>query len=315
MPGFCRDCRRDLPERAGRCPHCASPRLLRHPELDALALAHVDCDAFYATIEKRDDPTLADKPVIVGGRKRGVVLTACYVARTFGVRSAMPMFEARRLCPHASVVPPDMEKYARVGREVRGFMLEAHAAGRAGLDRRGVHGSVRHRAPARHEFGQGVAGFAAEVEHGLGITVSIGLSCNKFLAKIASDLDKPRLCGAWPRRGRGLPGGQAGDDRFRRRQDDAAAARARRAAYHRRPAAHRRNRSRRRYADEGVRLARLARGIDDRSVSPEREAKSISSETTFEQDIAESRPPELRSRRLCETVSARLKESGSPARP
>ena len=92
---------------AGRCRSCGSPRLLRHPELDALSIAHVDCDAFYATIEKRDDPSLADKPVIVGGRQRGVVLTACYVARTFGVRSAMPMFEARRLCPHASVVPPE----------------------------------------------------------------------------------------------------------------------------------------------------------------------------------------------------------------
>ena len=151
MPGFCRDCRRDVPERAGRCPHCGSPRLLRHPELDALAIAHVDCDAFYATIEKRDDPTLADKPVIVGGGKRGVVLTACYVARTFGVRSAMPMFEARRLCPHASVVPPDMEKYARVGREVRALHARAHAAGRAGVDRRGVPRPLRHRAAARHE--------------------------------------------------------------------------------------------------------------------------------------------------------------------
>jgi len=96
MPGFCRDCRRDAPERAARCSDCGSPRLLRHPEIDTLAIAHVDCDAFYATIEKRDDPTLADKPVIVGGRQRGVVLTACYVARTFGLRSAMPMFEARR---------------------------------------------------------------------------------------------------------------------------------------------------------------------------------------------------------------------------
>src|SRR5262245_55952914 len=124
MPGFCRDCRRDVPERAARCSGCGSPRLLRHPEIDALAIAHVDCDAFYATIEKRDDPSLADKPVTVGGRQRGVVLTACYVARTFGVRSAMPMFEARRLCPHASVVRPDMEKYARVGRQVRELMFK-----------------------------------------------------------------------------------------------------------------------------------------------------------------------------------------------
>src|SRR6202163_4100692 len=122
MPGFCRDCRCDVIESGIRCPACGSPRLLHHAELDRLAIAHVDCDAFYATIEKRDDPSLADKPVIVGGRRRGVVLTACYVARTFGVRSAMPMFEARRLCPHAEVIGPDMAKYARVGREGRAMM-------------------------------------------------------------------------------------------------------------------------------------------------------------------------------------------------
>ena len=122
MPGFCRDCRDDVPDGAGRCPDCGSPRLVRHPRIETFAIAHVDCDAFYATIEKRDDPSLADKPVIVGGRRRGVVLTACYLARTFGVKSAMPMFQARRLCPHARVVRPDMEKYARVGREVRALM-------------------------------------------------------------------------------------------------------------------------------------------------------------------------------------------------
>src|SRR3954462_9110796 len=124
MPGFCRDCFAEAAEAARRCVACGSPRLIRHPQLNALAIAHVDCDAFYATIEKRDDPTLADKPVIVGGRQRGVVLTACYVARTFGVKSAMPMFEARRLCPHAAVVRPNMEKYASVGRQVRQIMLK-----------------------------------------------------------------------------------------------------------------------------------------------------------------------------------------------
>jgi len=112
MPGFCRDCRRDVPDGSGRCSSCGSPRLLRHSELETLAIAHVDCDAFYASIEKRDNPSLKDKPVIVGGGARGVVLTACYVARTFGIKSAMPMFEARRLCPHATIVSPRMDEYA-----------------------------------------------------------------------------------------------------------------------------------------------------------------------------------------------------------
>src|SRR5262249_42864596 len=115
MSGFCRDCRNDVAHGMRRCASCGSPRLVRHAELDDLAIAHIDCDAFYATIEKRDDPSIADKPVIVGGGQRGVVLTCCYVARTFGVRSAMPMFEARRLCPQATVVRPNMEKYANVG--------------------------------------------------------------------------------------------------------------------------------------------------------------------------------------------------------
>src|SRR3954447_18378589 len=191
-PGFCRDCRGDAQDRVSRCPACGSPRLLRHPELDAPAIAHVDCDAFYATIEKRDDPTLADKPVIVGGGQRGVVLTCCYLARTYGVRSAMPMFEARRLCPHASVVRPNMEKYAGVGRQVRALMrdltplVEPVSIDEAFMDLSGtqrLHGM---------SAAKSLAGFAQEVERALGITVSIGLSCNKFLAKIASDLDKPR---------------------------------------------------------------------------------------------------------------------------
>src|SRR5215470_17725189 len=181
--GFCRDCRRDVAEKVMRCPGCWSPRLLRHRELNALAIAHVDCDAFYATIEKRDNPSLADQPVIVGGGQRGVVLTCCYVARTFGVRSAMPMFEARRLCPHAAIVRPRMDKYAEVGRAVRARMreltplVEPVSIDEAFMDLSGterLHGMP----PAK-----ALAGFASEVETAIGITVSIGLSCNKFLAK------------------------------------------------------------------------------------------------------------------------------------
>jgi DNA polymerase-4 len=308
MPGFCRDCRRDAPEGSSRCSACGSPRLIRHPQLDALAIAHVDCDAFYATIEKRDDPTLADQPVIVGGRRRGVVLTCCYIARTFGVRSAMPMFEARRLCPHAAVVRPDMEKYARVGREVRGLMVkltplvEPVSIDEAFMDLSGtarLHGM----SPAK-----ALAGFAAAVENELGITVSIGLSSNKFLAKIASDLDKPRgfavLGGEEaaqflaPKPVALIFGvGKIAQQRLARdglrtigdlqRADERELAR--------------------RYGAEGARLARLARGFDDRPVKADREAKSISAETTFDRDLHEFRALELKLWRLTEKVSRRLK--------
>ena len=116
---FCRDCLVDLETRARRCAACGSPRLVRHRALATLALAHIDCDAFYATVEKRDNPEISDKPVIIGGGKRGVVAAACYIARTYGVRSAMPMFKALALCPQAAVIPPDLAKYVRTGREVR----------------------------------------------------------------------------------------------------------------------------------------------------------------------------------------------------
>src|SRR6516164_395302 len=295
MPGFCRDCRRDARPAALRCAGCGSPRLLRHAEIDTLAIAHVDCDAFYATIEKRDDPSLVDKPVIVGGRQRGVVLTCCYVARTFGVRSAMPMFEARRLCPHASVVRPDMEKYARVGRQVRELMfkltplVEPVSIDEAFMDLSGtarLHGM----APAK-----ALAGFAGEVETSLGITVSIGLSCNKFLAKIASDLDKPRgfavLGGAEaaaflaPKPVSLIFGvGKVAQQRLARDGlrtiGDLQRAGERELT--------------RRYGAEGARLFRLARGLDERSVEPDREAKSISAETTFDRNIADFRALELR---------------------
>ncbi len=310
MPGFCRDCRCDVATADSRCPACGSPKVLHHPELERLAVAHVDCDAFYATIEKRDDLTLADKPVIVGGRQRGVVLTACYVARTFGVRSAMPMFEARRLCPSAAVVRPDMEKYARVGAQVRALMrdltplVEPVSIDEAFMDLSGterLHGT----SPAKS-----LAGFADRVEREIGITVSIGLSCNKFLAKIASDLDKPRgfaVLGASEAAaflatrpvtqifGVGKAAqARLGRDGFRTVGDLQRASAADLT---------------RRYGTEGVRLARLSRGIDDRPVRAERETKSISAETTFDQDIAEFRQLELRLWRLCEKVSARLKGS------
>src|ERR1044072_6474429 len=192
MPGLCLDCFAEAGEAQSRCTACGSPRLLRHEQLNALSIAHVDCDAFYATIEKRDDPSLSDKPLIIGGGKRGVVSTACYVARTYGTHSAMPMFKARALCPHATVISPNMQKYVRVGREVRSLIfklppqVEPLSIDEAFMDLTGtqrLHGMT----PARS-----LARFAKRVEAEIGITVSIGLSANKFLAKIASDLDKPR---------------------------------------------------------------------------------------------------------------------------
>jgi DNA polymerase-4 len=310
MTGFCRDCLADAPSGTGRCPACGSPRIVRHAELDALSIAHVDCDAFYATVEKRDDPALADQPVIVGGRQRGVVLTACYIARTYGVRSAMPMFEARRLCPSAAVVRPDMDKYARVGRQVRGLMrdltplVEPVSIDEAFMDLSGtarLHGMSPAKALAR---------FATRVERELGITVSIGLSCNKFLAKIASDLDKPRGFAL-------LGGGEAAAFLAGRPVTQifgvgkAAQARLAGDGLHTVGDLQRAGERSlmRRYGSEGARLARLAYGIDDRPVRAEREAKSISAETTFDRDIAEFRPLELRLWRLTEKVSARLKAS------
>jgi DNA polymerase IV len=124
VSSICRDCRKLVGEGRARCSQCGSPRLFAHPEAEKLAIAHVDCDAFYATIEKRDDPSLAAKPVIVGGGRRGVVSTACYIARINGVRSAMPMFKALAACPNAVVIKPNMEKYAKVSRDVRRLMLE-----------------------------------------------------------------------------------------------------------------------------------------------------------------------------------------------
>ena len=308
MTGFCRDCLQDLPDRAIRCPGCGSPRVVRHAEIDRLAIAHVDCDAFYAAVEKRDDPSLNDKPVIIGGGRRGVVATACYIARTFGVKSAMPMFEARRLCPHATVVPPDMAKYARVGREVRALMLdltplvEPLSIDEAFLDLSGTE-RLHGRSPARS-----LAGFARAVEDEIGITVSIGLSENKFLAKLASDLDKPRGFSVLSQReaaaflapkqvtfiwGVGKQMGAAlAHEGFRTIADLQRATE---------------TDLMRRFGTEGLRLARLARGVDARQVSPERETKSVSAETTFETDIAAFRTLERRLWGLSEKVSARLK--------
>src|ERR1700679_4071877 len=104
MSAFCRDCLADAAEGTARCKTCGSRRIAAHPELDTLSIAHLDCDAFYAAIEKRDNPELRDKPVMIGGGTRGVGSPCCFIAPISGVRSAMPMFQARQLCPQAVII-------------------------------------------------------------------------------------------------------------------------------------------------------------------------------------------------------------------
>lgn len=313
--GFCRDCLRQQSRKTARCEACGSPRLLRHAELYRLQLAHVDCDAFYAAVEKRDNPELRDKPVIVGGGRRGVVSTACYIARIRGVRSAMPMFKALEACPDAVVIKPDMEKYVRVGREIRSMMLQLTPAvqpisiDEAFLDLAGTE-RLHGRPPALV-----LADFARTIENKIGVTVSIGLSYCKFLAKIASDLNKPRgfavigeaeatgfladkpVSLIWGV-GKVFAANLASDgirtigQLQKMEQSDLM----------------------RRYGVMGSRLYHLSRGEDDRAVRSDRSDKSISAETTFNTDLStrEELTPVLRG--LSEKVSARLKKGGIAGR-
>jgi DNA polymerase-4 len=313
MSRLCRDCLR-LPaeiNRHGRCAACGSPRHIQHDELEDLYLAHIDCDAFYASVEKRDRPELADKPVIVGGRHRGVVTAACYVARLYGVRSAMPMFKALKACPEAVVIRPDMEKYVRVGREVRQLMLEttplveAVSIDEAFLDLAGtarLHGGP----PART-----LAALALKIERELRVTVSIGLSVNKFMAKIASDRDKPRgfavigkseVVPFLATQPVGLIFGVGNATRERLARDGITMI----SQLQELPELE----LMRRYGSMGRRLARLARGEDDRSVDPEREAVGISAETTFDEDLSTFDELSKELWGLAERVSYRLKRQG-----
>ncbi|WP_265518478.1 DNA polymerase IV [Nitratireductor luteus] len=308
--GICRDCLAPAAGTGKRCHSCGSPRVLRHPELEALPLAHIDCDAFYAAVEKRDNPELRDKPVIIGGGKRGVVSTACYIARIHGVRSAMPMFKALEACPEAIVIKPDMEKYVRVGREVRAMMealtpmVEPISIDEAFLDLAGTQ--KLHGAPPAHVL----AAFARRIEEEIGITVSVGLSYCKFLAKVASDLNKPR--------GFSVIGRAEALD-FLAAQPvttiwgvgKAFAATLERDGVRMIGQLQKmeKNDLMRRYGTIGSRLYHLSRGEDDRTVKPRSEAKSVSSETTFNHDIsaASDLVPVLRA--LSERVSTRLKKA------
>ena len=313
---LCRDCSRlyPRPPPSGRCAGCASPRLVSHPMLAELAIAHVDCDAFYATVEKRERPELADRPVIVGGGRRGVVLACCYVARLYGVRSAMPMFKALAACPDAEVIRPDMAKYREVGRAVRDEMrrltplVEPVSIDEAFLDLSGterLHGA----APA-----QLLATLAGRIESELGITLSIGLSDGKLLAKIASDLEKPRgfavlarsdAAGFFADKPVSLLWG-VGAAMQRRLAADGIVLIGQLAALGERELAAR-------YGRFGAHLARLAAGVDERAVLAHSPARSISAETTLPEDEADTAALARILWPLCERVSAQLKEASLAA--
>ena len=315
MDTLCRDCGRRPPSDAGACPACGSPRVLRHEELHDLAIAHVDCDAFYAAIEKRDRPELHDVPVIVGGRHRGVVAACCYLARSYGVRSAMPMFKALKACPDAVVVKPDMSKYAAVGREIRAMMLgltplvEPLSIDEAFMDLSGTE-SLHRASPA-----ETLAALARRVEEELSITVSVGLGHNKFLAKIASDLDKPRGFAVIGRaearafladRPVGLLWG-VGKALQRRLTEDGIARIGELARIGEAELVAR-------YGRIGRRLFLFSRGEDDRPVDPDREAKSVSSEITLDEDVADLEKLRPILWRLAETVARRMKKAGVAGR-
>ncbi|MEX3017731.1 DNA polymerase IV [Gymnodinialimonas hymeniacidonis] len=314
MPALCRDCLETLDD-ARRCPVCRSPRVTSHPELFDLSIAHMDCDAFYASVEKRDNPEIRDKPVIIGGGRRGVVSTACYIARIKGVRSAMPMFQALKLCPEAVVVKGRMDTYVEVSKQVRALMeeltpsIEPLSLDEAFMDLTGtarLHGKP----PAVM-----LARLVKRMREEIGITGSIGLSHNKFLAKIASDLEKPRgfsVIGAgetldflsdkpvrmiW---GIGEVGqaslNKAGINTF------ADLRRWEREALHDR------------FGSMGERLWHLARGEDHRSVKRNRAVKGVSNETTFNDDIASTDLLDGHIWRMAEKVSDRLKAKGIAGR-
>jgi DNA polymerase-4 len=314
---LCRDCGR-LDDDAGAetaCPSCGSARLIAHSELRSLSIAHVDCDAYYASIEKRDHPELIDKPLIVGGSIRGVVTTACYIARQYGVRSAMPTSRALQLCPHAVVLKPDMEKYQRESRRIRELMyaatpmVEAVSIDEAYLD---LTEAARERGepPAR-----GLARLSLQIERKVGVTVSIGLAANKMLAKIASDMGKPRgfsvigqsdaLDVIGPMTISALPGVgpvmtaklealglRLVSDLWNASEDD---------LIHR-------------FGLWARRLVAFSRAVDGRRISSERgKSVTVGAETTFNHDLRGFEQIDEELRPLCETVARRLTRSGLAA--
>jgi DNA polymerase IV len=305
---LCRDCCAITPVENAACVDCGSTRLVAHDELETLHIAHIDCDAFYASVEKRDRPEIRNQPVIVGHPGgRGVVTTACYIARTFGVHSAMPMFKALDACPDAVVIAPDMAKYKRVSNDIRTIftaatsVFEPVSLDEAYLD---LTDDWRTEAPPAAEA---LSLIAARVEREVGITVSIGLAPNKFLAKLASELRKPRGfsvighreakpflaklpvskingVGAATTTRMDAEGLKSIGDLQRLSEQQLTAT----------------------FGRFGHRLFQYAHGNDDRMVTPDRQTKSISAENTFRRDTGAYEDLAAEARSLCAQVSAHL---------
>lgn len=307
---LCRKCFM-LFKKAKRCPSCSSPIFIVHPELLSLNIAHMDCDSFYASVEKRDRPELIDKPVIIGWGRRGVVSTACYIARIRGVHSAMPIYRALKLCPDAVIIKPRMKLYAEISLKIRKMMLELTPAvepislDEAFLDLSGTQ-RLHKKSPAVV-----LAELTNRMKNDLGLTGSIGLSHNKFLAKIASDLNKPNGfsiigknetekflsnkpvnilwgVGAGTKEKLEAMGIKTLSDLLRWDDRDFV----------------------KKFGASGERLKALASGKDNRRVIAERSIKSISNETTFGQDILQQEILIGHLWRMCEKVSDRAKSQG-----
>ena len=308
MPTMCRDCDTHVSDTVDACPICGSYRIISHPALDTLSIAHIDCDAFFAAVEKRDNPDLKDKPVIVGGGKRGVVATCCYIARLHGVRSAMPMFKALKACPEAVVVRPRREAYSKASREIRQKFealtpkVQMLSVDEGFLD---LSGTTRLSGafPALS-----LSKLAREVERDIGITISIGLSENKFLAKTASELDKPRGFAAIAKsealeflsdkhvgflHGVGKQLAKKLERDGYRLVGDLQQGEARDLI--------------RRYGETGLWLHQRSQGIDNRPVRTDTIRKSVSAERTFDKDINEYARLEDRLWQVCEETAIRAK--------
>lgn len=311
MPTLCRDCAEIVGGADASCALCGRQRLVGHDGLESLSIAHLDCDAFFAAIEKRDRPELRARPVIVGGHERGVVSTCCYIARLSGVRSAMPMFKALKACPEAVVLRPDFERYRRAAEAIRQKMLaltpvvQPVSIDEAYLDLSGTR--------ALHGVAPAVllARLARDIEQDVGITVSIGLADNRFLAKTASEMDKPRgFCALSRQQAPGLladyPVGflhGVGPKLAETLRGDGfvCVADLQRAGLKSLIT---------RYGESGLLLHERANGIDRRPVTVGRARKSVSSETTFGEDIGDPRLMEDLLWQVCEKTAWRAKSAG-----